>query len=131
MNDLVHSLSGLRFIVVEDETLVAMLIEDMLMDFGCIVAARAGTVAIALSIISDDTNILDAAILDVNLGGERVFPVAHALAKRGIPFIFSTGYGMPGISPEFADRPVLAKPFSAQLLRTILTEVFCKIKKTN
>lgn len=123
-----HRLSGLRFIVVEDETLVAMLIEDMLTDFGCIIAGRAGTVARALSIISDVSNVLDAAVLDVNLGGERVFPVADALAKRGVPFIFSTGYGMPGISTEFADRSVIAKPFSALVLGKILVETLFKTK---
>lgn len=118
-----HLLSGLRFIVVEDETLVAMLIEDMLMDFECIIAGRAGTVAAALAIINDDTCVLDAAVLDVNLGGETIFPVADALAKQGIPFVFSTGYGTPGILAEFADRPVIAKPFSALVLETALLKI--------
>lgn len=125
-----HLLSGIRFLVVEDETLVAMLVEDMLVDFGGVIAGRAGTVEMALSVIARDASLLDAAVLDVNLGGERVFPVADALAKLGIPFIFSTGYGAPGISTHFADRPVIAKPFSALALENALIQALGKTEKT-
>ena len=114
------SLSGLRFLVVEDETMVAMLIEDMLTDLGCIIVGTAGTVAKALAIATCDEVALDGAILDVNLGGERVFPVADALARRGIPFVFSTGYGRSGISAEYAARPLVAKPFHPVAFRQAL-----------
>ncbi|MGI4748931.1 MAG: response regulator [Janthinobacterium lividum] len=104
-------LSGLRFLVVDDEMMVAMYIEDMLIDLGCAAVECAGTVAKGLAIASRNENGPDCAILDVNVAGERCFLVADALAARGIPFIFATGYGRSGVDARYADRPVLTKPF--------------------
>lgn len=101
---------GLRILIVEDEATVAMLIEDMLEELGCNVVASVPSLALAreLSVRSD----FDLAMLDVNVAGELVFPVAHLLRERRIPFIFSTGYGSMGLPAEFLECPVLAKPFS-------------------
>ena len=106
------ALQGLRVLVVEDEALVSMLLEDMLADHGCEVAATASRIAQALDMVADDNLSFDAAILDVNLGGEPIFPVAEALAARGAPFVFATGYGAGGLPETWRSRPTLQKPFS-------------------
>jgi CheY-like chemotaxis protein len=83
-------LSGRRVLVVEDETMVAWLLEDMLADLGCAVVGPAAHVNQALAML--DAEALDAAVLDINLNGQKSYPVADALAARGVPFVFSTGY---------------------------------------
>jgi DNA-binding response OmpR family regulator len=67
------------------------------------------------------TAAFDFAVLDVNLGGQPAFPVAEVLRERRIPFIFSTGYGESGLSPEFSAHPVLSKPFGLGDLRRVIT----------
>src|SRR4051794_22900016 len=84
-------LSGRRVLVVEDEMIVAWLLQDMLADLGCAVVGPAARVSQALAMI--DAEAIDAAVLDVNLNGQKSYPVADALAARGMPFVFSTGYG--------------------------------------
>ena len=106
------ALEGLRVLVVEDETLVAMLLEDMLADHGCVVAATASRIPQALEHIADEGLGLQAAILDVNLAGQPSFPLAEALAAKGVPFVFATGYGAGGLPETWRDRPTLQKPFS-------------------
>jgi CheY-like chemotaxis protein len=114
------AVSGLRILLVEDEALVAMMIEDMLRDLGCTVVGIAGSVSEGLSFADNAALALDGAVLDVNLGGEKVFPVAERLKIRGVPFIFSTGYGTAGIVAEFADAPILAKPYGSVALQHML-----------
>lgn len=113
----------LRILVVEDEMLVAMNIEDMLHELGHFVVGIAARLGPALALAGEAD--LDAAMLDVNLAGERSFPVADLLAARGIPFLFATGYGRRGIEERFSDAPVLQKPFRAAdlsaALRTLVT----------
>ena len=101
----------LRVLIVEDEMLVAMNIEDMLLELGHEVAGIAGRLEPALALARDGA--FDVAMLDVNLAGERSFPVADLLIARGIPFLFATGYGLGGIEEKYRDRPVLQKPFRA------------------
>jgi CheY-like chemotaxis protein len=113
-------LSGLRLLVVEDEALVAMQLEDMLDELGCVVVDVAGTVSRGVALAGDAGLRLDGAILDVNLGGEQVYPVAERLAERGVPFVFCTGYGLAGISGEFAHVPTLSKPYSQRQLHDLL-----------
>jgi DNA-binding NtrC family response regulator len=114
-------LDGLKVLIVEDETLVAMLLEDMLADHGCVVAGTADRIAQAMALIKDDSLVIEAAILDVNLGGEASFPLAEILAAKGVPFVFATGYGVGGLPEAWRDRPTLQKPFSldevARMLR--------------
>jgi CheY-like chemotaxis protein len=101
--------SRLRILVVEDEMLVAMNIEDMLLDLGHEVAGIAGRLAPALALAEEAA--FDLAMLDVNLAGEASFPVADVLRGRGIPFLFATGYGAAGIAEGYRSAPVLQKPF--------------------
>jgi len=111
---------GLRLFVVEDEALVAMLLEEMLADLGCTVVGVAGNVGDALGRLSHTA--ADGAVLDVNVGGEKVFPVADALAERGVPFVFATGYGGSGLDQRYPNAPVLTKPYSTdELMRVLAT----------
>lgn len=104
-------LRGLRVLVVEDETLVAMLLEDMLSDLGCELAGSISRVPQAVEFARDPEQRFDVAILDVNVAGESISPVAQALADRDAPMIFATGYGASGVPEGFRGRPVLQKPF--------------------
>jgi CheY-like chemotaxis protein len=110
------SIAGIRVLLVEDEGAIAMLIEEMLEELECTVVASVARLANALQVASWID--VDLAILDVNLAGERVFPAARILRARNIPFLFSTGYGASGLPEEFADCPVLHKPFSDIDLRS-------------
>jgi len=107
-----------RLLVVEDEYLIRMLMEDMLADLGYDVAAAVGTLAEASEFAaSGDFN---AAILDVNLDGQEIYPVADILAKRGLPFVFVTGYGERSLPEPYRDRPALQKPFQVEQLKAML-----------
>lgn len=112
-------LVGLRVLVVEDESMVALLVEDMLEGLGCEIMASASSVAAALRLLTEISP--DFALLDVNLAGERVFPVAAALADKKVPFAFATGYGGGGLPEEFRDRPVIGKPFQLQQLADVVS----------
>ena len=98
--------------------LVAMNIEDMLLDLGHEVAGLASRLEPALSLAREGN--FDLAMLDVNLAGQASFPVADALRERGIPYLFATGYGVQGISEEYRSAPVLQKPFRARDLEEAL-----------
>jgi len=103
-------LSGKRVLIVEDEALVAMLLEDMLAEIGCEVVGSVSR--IEEGVASAGTVAADLAVLDVNVAGQPVFPVAEALSARGIPFVFATGYGPAGLPDEWKGRPTVQKPFS-------------------
>jgi len=115
-------LKGRRLLLVEDEAMVAMMLEDMLTDLGCDVVGPAGTVARALELAQSEPTI-SGAILDVNVGGEPIYPVAEALKARGVPFVFITGYGSADIDGRFADAPTVQKPFSMPVLSDTLAKV--------
>jgi CheY-like chemotaxis protein len=102
------SLEGRRIFVVEDESLIMMLLEEALTDSGCIVAGAASRLDEALAKAAVIN--CDVAILDVNLDGKQTAPVADLLARRGIPFALVTGYGS-GLLEPFHGAPVVAKPF--------------------
>lgn len=114
------TLHGRRVLVVEDETMIAMLVEDMLDELGCAVVGPAHALDVALALAKTETD-LDAALLDVNLAGQSVFPVADALRAKGVPAVFSTGYGEVGLKGHYRDAPVLQKPFRAGDLERALT----------
>ena len=113
------SLEGVRVLLVEDEYLVASLIENILETAGCIVTGPIPRLAEAVD--AADRERCDAAVLDVNLAGERIYPVADILSRRNIPFVFVTGYGvLPG---EYANRPRLCKPFKMVDLIDTLSDI--------
>jgi CheY-like chemotaxis protein len=108
----------IRVLVVEDEYLIRMLVEDMLADLGYAVAAAVSTVTAASELaVSGDFN---AAVLDVNLNGNEIFPVADILERRGLPFVFVTGYGERTLPERYRNRPALQKPFQADQLGAAL-----------
>jgi CheY-like chemotaxis protein len=106
-------------LIVEDDPIVAMMLEDMLHLLDLSAIGPAGSVNAAFKLI-DATPALDAAVLDCNLGREKVWPVAERLAQLNVPFLFSTGYGEAGIVAAFSGRPVLTKPFSVESLERAL-----------
>jgi CheY-like chemotaxis protein len=119
--------SGMRrVLIVEDDVMIRMLIEDMLGDLGFAVAAEASKVHEALAAV--DSTAFDVAILDVNLSGETTGPVAEALAARGTPFVFATGYGEHGLPDQFRDRPLLKKPFQIESLKRMLEAALAAAK---
>lgn len=111
-------LVGSSVLVVEDDSAVAMLIEDMLEELGCRVVASVPRLAKAFDLV--ETLDFDVAILDVNVAGEPVFPLASRLQALGKPIVFSTGYGRAGLPADFSRHAVLAKPFSIGELRQAL-----------
>lgn len=117
-------LSGRRILVVEDESLILMMIESMLADLGCKSVTAASTVEKALALI--ETQVFDAAMLDVNLRGDSSRPVADALAARGMPFFFSTGNPGHHTMDGYEDRPVLRKPFIFEDLAAIFTGLLAR-----
>jgi two-component SAPR family response regulator len=116
-----NTLAGRRVLIVEDEAMIAMMIEDMLAEIGCEIVGPASHIAEALRVIESED--FDAAVLDVNVNGLQIFPVAAALRSKGVPFVFATGYGASGISSEYSDEPVLQKPFKQEQLENALDRV--------
>jgi CheY-like chemotaxis protein len=114
-----EGLAGRRILVVEDESLVAMLLETILEDMGCTPVGAIATVDEALTVVAGDGQ-LDAALLDVNVAGQEVFPVAEALRARGVPFVFSTGYGEGGLPPAWRGQATIQKPFTENAIRDAL-----------
>ena len=110
------NLKGLRLLVVEDEAVIALLIEDLVESFGCILAGRASTVAEAIKLV--ETVPIDGALIDVNLSGEIAAPVSQALSDKHIPLILVTGYA----SPPISGFPVVHKPFGASQLRDAIIQ---------
>ena len=104
-----QAFAGRRVLIVEDESLVAMLLETILEDMGCVPVGPAATVDEGLRMASEP---VDAALLDVNVAGRQVFPIAQALKDRGVPFVFSTGYGEGGLPDEWRGHSTLQKPFT-------------------
>jgi CheY-like chemotaxis protein len=118
----------LRILIVEDEMLVAMNIEDMLLDLGHEVAGLAGRLEPALALAQE--GVFDIAMLDVNLAGDLSFPVADILEARGIPYLFATGYGRKGVRDEYGAVPVLQKPFRARDLEDAINGLASAWAKT-
>jgi CheY-like chemotaxis protein len=115
----VSALAGRRVLLVEDERLIALLAEDMLTDLGCEVVGPAASLAEARA-LADREGKLDAALLDVNLRGEPVHPLAEALRARGVAVVLVSGYADP-LAGSAAALPVVAKPYLSADLAAALT----------
>jgi CheY-like chemotaxis protein len=102
-------LTGLRVLVVEDEMLVSLLIEEMLIDHACAIIGPFASVPAAVEAAM--TEEIDVALLDVNIGGLKVYPVANALMARRIPFLFLSGYGESAVPKDRPEWRVCSKPF--------------------
>ena len=113
-------LSNRNVLVVEDEMMIAMLIEDMLDEFGCKLVGPATSIPRALELIGKES--IEIAILDLNLDGHDTYAIADALQEKNVPFIFATGYGSMGLRKEYGNRPVLQKPFQTQDLEIALAQ---------
>jgi DNA-binding response OmpR family regulator len=122
-------LSGFRVLVAEDNLLVAELLELVLAGLGCAVIGPARDLAETLQAI--DANELDGAVLDVQLGDQYVFPAAHQLALRGVPFILSTALTDLGALPApLANAPRLTKPFDVRELERVMTSSFLRNRRS-
>lgn len=113
--------SGRRILVVEDEVIVSWMLEDMLAELGCAVVGPATRVSQALAMVEAEA--IDAAVLDVNLNGEKSYPVADALAARRVPFVFSTGYDQNSMPIGYQDFAMLQKPYSLSVLGATLAKL--------
>lgn len=113
--------AGLRVFVAEDEFHVLRLIEDMLADLGCVVVNSVSNLPSALQ--AAETTQAQVAVLDINLAGRAIYPVAQVLKRRRIPILFSTGYGPAGIDPEWKSCSVVQKPFAIEQLHSALLTV--------
>ena len=116
--------TGKRILVVEDELMIRMLLEGMLTDLGHTVAAEAGSIEEATALAKDAE--FDVAVLDVNLNGKPITPVAEILVQRGLPFVFASGYGKRGVPEPFQSRPTLQKPFQVEALAQAIVAATAK-----
>ena len=107
-------LQGARVLIVEDDAIIAMMVEDMLSEMGCEVVGTAARLEAAVE--KARTLDLDLAMLDVNLDGLETFPVADVLTERGVPFVFSTGYGAHVTAGRYEGAPTLQKPYETREL---------------
>jgi CheY-like chemotaxis protein len=110
--------AGLKILIAEDEYLISLMLQQMLEDLGCSVVGVAENLPAALSLASSST--ADLAILDVNLGGQSIYPVADMLAAKRVPIIFATGYGSQGLSEGYRRHTILAKPYDVDAVRSCL-----------
>jgi DNA-binding response OmpR family regulator len=101
-------------LLVEDEVMIRMMVADMLQELGYTIAGEAGDIDEAVRLVQATD--FDIAILDVNVNGKVISPVAEAVQLRGRPFVFATGYGSQGLPAKFRDRPTLQKPFQIETL---------------
>ncbi|MBV9420204.1 MAG: response regulator [Alphaproteobacteria bacterium] len=114
-------LDGLSVLVVEDEAIISFLLEDMVSELGAIDVRHAGSVQAALNMIEE--RLPDLAVLDVNLGGTPVYPVAERLEAAGVTFIFTTGYGRAGLVDRWTSKTVVQKPFDIDAMSNALSKV--------
>jgi CheY-like chemotaxis protein len=112
-------LKGLRVLLVEDDAMICMLLEDMLIEFGCEIIGPACDITRAADLARRHVGI-DVAILDVNLAGQVVFPVTDILAQRGVPFLFATGMGADGLPADWQGCQTVQKPMTIAQLAAAL-----------
>jgi CheY-like chemotaxis protein len=113
--------SSYSVLLVEDEVIIRMMVADMLEELGHSVAGEAGEVSQAVKLVQATE--FDLAILDVNLNGQMVTPVAEVIKASKRPFIFATGYGAAGVPEGYREQPTLQKPFTIEKLAEMIDEV--------
>lgn len=113
-------MKGLRILVVEDQAPIALQLEDMLIESECEVVGPASRVGQALRLLNEHP--VDAAVLDLNIAGELVYPVADALDARGLPYVFATGYSRSDLAAPYRSRRILQKPFSRRVFMDVMCE---------
>lgn len=113
-----NPLASRRIFVVEDSPVMAEVLAEMLKDLGCEVVGPMGNLGIALEMAAAEA--IDAAVIDLNIRGGKVYPVARTLSQRGIPFLVVSGYGDWTMPAEWRTRPRLVKPFSPEALEAEL-----------
>jgi CheY-like chemotaxis protein len=118
------SLDGLRVLLVEDEAIIAMTAEDMLEELGCVLAATASSLAEATAFARDAA--FDLALLDINLNGQQSLPLAAKLTQAGKPFVFTTGYGAAGSGADYADVPLVTKPYQVADLEAAIRQALSR-----
>lgn len=118
-----------RVLIVEDQALIAMLVEDMLKECGCQVVGPVSKLHEAWALISRDT--IDVGLLDINLGGETVYPVADAMQELKIPFIFSTAYSADVVPARFRTATVLQNPFPRKICRRLCEKASRELHTAN
>jgi two-component SAPR family response regulator len=118
MSTMPQALTGKRVLIVEDEALVALMLQDSLAEIGCIPVGPCNSVSKAMDKLKAES--FDLALLDVNLNGEKVYPVAYALEERHVPFLFVTGYGESAIPPDRRNWKICMKPFRLEDLTAMI-----------
>jgi CheY-like chemotaxis protein len=124
-----RDLQGIRVLVVEDEPIICLMFEDILLDLGCRVLGPASSLEQAFAIVHSGGGI-DVAILDVKLGRQSVFPIARALADRGVPLVFSTGMGAEGLPDEWRGCSAIPKPTTITAVAEGLQQALGSVAQT-
>ena len=115
-----RTLEGLRVLVVEDQAPIALQLEDLLAESKCEIIGPASRIPQALRLVDDED--IDVAVLDLNIAGDLVYPVAEALEKKGLPYFFATAYGLASLDAPYRTKRVLEKPFSRRAFLRALQE---------
>jgi len=115
--------------LVEDEVMIRMMVADMLEELGYGIAGEAGDIDEAIRLVQSTE--FDVAILDVNVNGKVISPVAEVLELTNRPFVFATGYGSQGLPEKFRDRPALQKPFQLETLARVIETTLRDAEKTS
>ncbi len=121
MNDSGQPLRGLRVLVVEDQAPIALQLEDLLAESECEIIGPASRIPQALRLVDNEE--IDVAVLDLNIAGDLVYPVADALEAKGLPYFFATAYGLSGLDGPYRTKRVLQKPFSRRAFLKVLREI--------
>lgn len=125
MNDTGQKLKGLRVLVVEDQAPIALQLEDLLAESECEIIGPASRIPQALRLVDKET--IDVAVLDLNIAGDLVYPVADALEAKGLPYFFATAYGLSGLDGPYRTKRVLQKPFSRREFLKVLREMGARV----
>jgi len=115
-----EAIAGRRVLVVEEGSMVRMLLADMLGEFGCAIAGETGSLRQAMTLASDAD--FDVAILDVMVNGMMIYPVADVVRGRGLPFVLATGLAASALPERYRNRPSLKKPFEVEDVKRILAD---------